>query len=59
MLMNQKEIARRYLLENRDNICAVWIAYCFPGLLDGERDVFISHMKPKWANHPLMKMKKV
>lgn len=59
MLMNQKEIARRHLLENRDNICAVWIAYCFPDLLDGELKALVSHMKPKWAKHPLMKMKKV
>ncbi len=55
MLEEQKSIARRVLLENKNNIIAVWLAYCYPQLFEGELDGIIQHMKPKWANHPLLK----
>ena len=55
MLEEQKMIARKLLLENKDNIIAAWIAYCYPNLFEGELNAIIDHMKPKWANHPILK----
>lgn len=54
MLAQQKEIAKQVMLENKDNIQAVWIAYCFPQLFEGELNAIIDDMKPKWAKHPLL-----
>ena len=58
MLAQQKEVAKRVMMENKDDISAVWIAYCFPQLLEGELNAMIDHMKPQWANHPLLNKKK-
>ena len=58
MLEEQKEIARRVLLENKDNIYSVWIAYCYPQLFEGELNAIIDNMKPKWANHPLLQKRR-
>lgn len=58
MLAQQKEVTKRVMMENKDNISVVWIAYCFPQLLEGELNAMIDHMKPKWANHPLLNKRK-
>lgn len=58
MLAQQKDVAKRVMMENKDNISVVWIAYCFPQLLEGELNAMIDHMKPKWANHPLLNKRK-
>lgn len=55
MLEQQKLIAKQVLLENKNDIAAVWILYCFPKLFEGELNAIIDHMKPKWVNHPLLK----
>ena len=55
MQEEQKSIARSVLLDNKDSILTVWIAYCYPQLFEGELNDIIAHMKPKWADHPLMK----
>lgn len=58
MLEQQKQIAKRIMLENRNDIYAVWIAYCFPELFEGELNAIIDHMKPRWANHPLLQKRR-
>lgn len=55
MLEEQKAIAKKLLLENKDNIISAWITYCYPNLFEGELNAIINHMKPKWANHPILK----
>lgn len=58
MLEEQKQIAKGVMLENKDDIYAVWIAYCFPELFEGELNAIIDNMKPRWANHPLLQKRR-
>ncbi len=58
MLEQQKQIAKGVMLENKDDIYAVWIAYCFPELFEGELNAIIDSMKPRWANHPLLQKRR-
>ena len=58
MLEEQKSIAKKVMLENKNSIISVWIAYCFPELFEGELNAIIDDIKPTWANHPLLKMKR-
>ena len=58
MMNQQKKIAKETMLENKDKIYGAWIMYTFPELLEGELSAMIGHMKPKWANHPILKAKK-
>lgn len=55
MQEEQKSIARDILLDKKDSIIAVWIAYCYPQLFEGELNDIIDSIKPLWANHPLLK----
>jgi hypothetical protein len=58
MLQEQRAIARKLLLDNKDNIMSAWIAYCYPNLFKGELNDIIEHMKPQWINHPIFKNRK-
>lgn len=58
MLEEQKQIAKGVMLENKDDIYAVWIAYCFPELFEGELNAIIDSMRPRWANHPLLQKRR-
>lgn len=58
MLEEQKQIAKGVMLENKDDIYAVWIAYCFPELFEGELNAIIDNMRPRWANHPLLQKRR-
>ena len=57
MMEEQRGIARNVMLDEKNNIMTVWIAYCYPQLLKVELNGYIEHMKPKWANHPLLQKK--
>ncbi|MBO4452235.1 MAG: hypothetical protein J5770_07460 [Bacteroidaceae bacterium] len=57
MLEQQKIIAKEQLRENKDNIYAAWIVYCFPELIEGELNAILDN-NPKWAKHPILHRKK-
>ena len=54
MLQEQREVAKRVILENKKDPMCAWIVYCFPQLMKGELEAMIEHMKPKWLNHPIL-----
>lgn len=57
MLQQQKDVARETILDNKKSFMCAWIVYCFPQLMEGELEMMLDHMKPKWMNHPILKAK--
>ena len=57
MREQQKSVFKQQILDNKNNLLCAWIAFCYPELMEGEIEMMLRHMKPKWMDHPILKNK--